>query len=228
MEILGGCIAPCGWEKKSGRKVALLGARLKKRDVIVGVAQRRQCQSRMEFESEGKQMSGNCSFSSDLTRKQGSRIGSFQSAAEMGNELPGCSEMPLSNSTVNGELHNSEVLNNLSLSISQLISSLSFIKGMSANQINANMQDVSSVWTVPDQQTNHTFKSVNVTAAETSHMDRSNANKQNVPEICMKENMPCTSSPLGFHLSTTVKEKIWNEELFIFIITSIQQRISKT
>lgn len=47
---------------------------------------------------------------------------------EMGNELPGCSEMHLHNYAVNGESHNSDMFNNLTMSISQLISSLSFLK----------------------------------------------------------------------------------------------------
>lgn len=33
-----------------------------------------------------------------------------------------------------------------------------------------------------------------------------------VPETCLKESMPCKSSPLGFHLASTVKEKIWRDE----------------
>ena len=36
--------------------------------------------------------------------------------------------------------------------------------------------------------------------------------KANVPERVMKEAMPCEVSPLGYHLSTAVKEKIYNGE----------------
>lgn len=171
-----GRIAPCGREKKSVRR-----ERLGKSEVIKGVAQKRQGQSRIILGSEGwfhrqpqtpEQMSGKIGFRSDLTRRQESPIRSFQSAAEMGTDLPGCSEILMSTSAVNSELYNAEVLNNLSISIFQLISLL-FIKGISANQIvaNANMQDVSSVWTVPNQQTNIAFRSINITSTDTAHID---------------------------------------------------------
>lgn len=32
--------------------------------------------------------------------------------------------------------------------------------------------------------------------------------RYNVPEVCMKDAMPCEISPLGYHLSVSVKEKI--------------------
>lgn len=38
-----------------------------------------------------------------------------------------------------------------------------------------------------------------------------------VPEISMKDAMPCEISPLDYHLSTAVKEKIWKGE-FIDIL----------
>lgn len=38
------------------------------------------------------------------------------------------------------------------------------------------------------------------------------ARSQNLPETCLKEPMACTISPLGYHLSITVKDKIWRGE----------------
>lgn len=40
----------------------------------------------------------------------------------------------------------------------------------------------------------------------------------NVPEACMKEVMLCEMSPLGYHLSLAVKEKIWRGD-FIAILS---------
>lgn len=36
--------------------------------------------------------------------------------------------------------------------------------------------------------------------------------KSTVPEICRKEALPCTLSPLGFHLSAGIRERIWKGE----------------
>lgn len=36
--------------------------------------------------------------------------------------------------------------------------------------------------------------------------------RNNVPEACMKEVIPCETSPLGYHLSQSVKERIWKGE----------------
>lgn len=36
--------------------------------------------------------------------------------------------------------------------------------------------------------------------------------KSGVPEVCLKEALPCEVSPLGFHLGLAVKEKIWRGE----------------
>lgn len=42
--------------------------------------------------------------------------------------------------------------------------------------------------------------------------------RYNVPEICMKDVMSCEISSLGYHLSMSVKEKIWKGE-FIDILS---------
>lgn len=41
-----------------------------------------------------------------------------------------------------------------------------------------------------------------------------------VSESCFKEALPCELSPLGYHLSTAVKEKIWRGK-FIDILSSL-------
>lgn len=58
---------------------------------------------------------------------------------------------------------------------------------MSANQFNtnANKQDVSSVWTVPEQHTTNAHLSVN-SSSDSANIDRCQATKHNVPEIYLK------------------------------------------
>lgn len=39
-------------------------------------------------------------------------------------------------------------------------------------------------------------------------------NANTVQESCIKETIPCVLSPLGFHLTVSVKEKIWKNDFF--------------
>lgn len=50
-----------------------------------------------------------------------------------------------------------------------------------------------------------------------------------VAEACMKEALPCKISPLGFHLSSSVKEKIWRGEFvdLFSLLPSSKEFLSK-
>ncbi|XP_077306286.1 uncharacterized protein LOC143925697 [Lithobates pipiens] len=50
-----------------------------------------------------------------------------------------------------------------------------------------------------------------------------------VAEACMKEALPCEISPLGFHLSSSVKEKIWRGEFvdLLSLLPSSKEFLSK-
>lgn len=50
--------------------------------------------------------------------------------------------------------------------------------------------------------------------------------KSHISESCFKEALPCEISPLGYHLSSLIKEKIWRGGFRrYFILTPLIQRI---
>lgn len=173
-----------------------------------GVATKRRSQSRTALTSAGQllrqpttsdQRANQRGCSSAQASIPASPNRYFLSAAEMNEDLFGCSEMQTSAAATSGELCNSELMINLTSSISQLVSSLAQFK--ITNSTN-NRQDVCSVWVLPEQNTGE------VTRAVDSVMNTSQTVNHNIPETCLKESIPCKSSPLGFHLPNTIKEKI--------------------
>lgn len=55
------------------------------------------------------------------------------------------------------------------------------------------------------------------------------AQKQNLPETCLREPLSCEVSPLGYHLSVSMKEKIWRCEFLdlLSLLPSVKDFVSK-
>lgn len=196
---------------KSGtaaERSASQGARQKMNDVNVGVRKMKRSRSQSTFFSGRLPMQPNrqdarasSSCSGDMPRRSENDHSSFQSASRGDNDFNSNNEMPLPPAAIQGELGNINMITTLYNSISQLASSLSFLKDMSNA---SNVQDVSSVWNVTDQLRSDGKSVAADPATNEDHTVQSHITKANVPEICI----PCQSSPLGFHLTTEVNDKV--------------------
>lgn len=62
----------------------------------------------------------------------------------------------------------------------------------------------------------------------TEHVTLNAVKSKGIPEMCYKEALPCEMSPLGFHLSTAVKEKIWKCEYLdlISLLPSVEESVN--
>lgn len=116
--------------------------RLHQRVVNIGVAQKMRGQSqaassekRSPRQPKTQEPRASNSYSSDMPRRSDSTDRSFQLAAERGNEFPSSNEIPLPSAAVQAELGNTDMITTLCRSISQLASSLSFIRDVSTNQV---------------------------------------------------------------------------------------------
>lgn len=115
-----------------------------------------------------------------------------------------------------GELSHINALSALVGSLSSLVQSLS---GMSIPAVASNISALppASSITVPPVVLHNTQGIQNASFIPESLTPAAPV-RASVPEICMKDAMPCEVSPLGFHLSLAVKEKIRKGE-FIDILS---------
>lgn len=86
---------------------------------------------------------------------------------------------------------------------------------------------VGSVWNamlsqynvaIPIDKQFNPFKTQNTLANTYGPVQPISCNTAPLQEACMKEALSCKISPLGFHLSSSVKEKIWRGE-FVDILS---------
>ena len=109
-----------------------------------------------------------------------------------------------------GECVQLQTLNAIMDSLSSLVRTLTHAGAVSASPVshlNSNTIHSTHSAIAPVIQTPNVVMAPGALAGEVNSPGR-----VSVPEACMKEVMPCEMSPLGYHLSTSVKEKIWRGE----------------
>lgn len=142
-----------------------------------------------------------------------------------------CSQSAANTNPGNSELSQLQLLTSLTTSLSSLVDSFKSIPPV-VNQDIAN--SAAAVWASPAAALSSNngdsaisahlssvsappLSAVNINALPMSEVSQVSAN---VPEIFGKEALPCTLSPLGFHLPFSVKEKIIRVDLLSLLPSS--------